>query len=77
MQYVRKTCLQYFGEAGLTTCNNKNQFCSLCCSFNVGTEHADKLFNCKSKCSKIINGLETGVQVVQRPKIIKLSNIKK
>ncbi len=62
IQYINKTCLKYYGEAGLNTCIKQNQFCNLCCSFNVGTEHSDKLFQCKSKCTRIVSGLETGIE---------------
>jgi len=60
--YVRRTCLQYFGEAGLNMCNKKDQFCNLCCSYNVGTQHADKLYDCKSKCTKLVTGIESGLE---------------
>ncbi len=66
--YVRRTCLQYFGEAGLNMCNKKNQFCNLCCSYNVGTQHAEKLFECKSKCTKLVTGIESGLQQVNKKK---------
>jgi hypothetical protein len=56
--YIKDTCLRYFGESGYSACIEKKDFCSQCCSFHVGIRYTSKLFDCKSKCTKLISGLE-------------------
>jgi hypothetical protein len=56
--FVDGICLKYFGESGHPICIQKKQFCPMCCSHHVGSQHVEKLFECKSKCTKLINGIK-------------------
>jgi len=56
-KYVSNLCFKYYGESGEKLCEEKREFCNQCCSHHIGIKYASELYRCKSKCTRVINGL--------------------
>jgi hypothetical protein len=55
-EFVRKTCMIYYGENKVNECQIKENFCMMCCAHHVGIKHVNELINCKSTCSGLLKG---------------------
>merc|ERR1712166_242613 len=54
--YSGGICKRIFGQHFQKQCNVKTHFCGMCCNHHVGNSHANKLTDCKKKCTRIVNG---------------------
>merc|ERR1712032_204829 len=54
--YSLGICRRMYGEHFKNQCNMKTHFCGMCCNHHVGNAHANKLTDCKKKCTRVVNG---------------------
>lgn len=56
-KYVEGVCLNYYGSSGVSQCSLKKEFCDKCCSHQIGLKYSNLLFECKEKCTNLVEGL--------------------
>ncbi len=54
--YISSICKKYFGKWGMRDCSFRVNFCRMCCEHHVGVKHANKLYQCKKKCTNLVKG---------------------
>lgn len=56
-EYITTVCNKNYKnkESERMKCQKKKYFCSMCCSSHIGLKHEDKLFQCKEKCTELVN----------------------
>jgi hypothetical protein len=54
--YVKDVCYDIFGENKEMRCEEKANFCEMCCHFHVGNKFYIKKRDCETRCTNLING---------------------
>lgn len=54
--YIKDTCFDIFGESKGGKCEEKINFCDMCCHYHVGEKFFKQKKDCEDKCENLING---------------------
>ena len=52
-------------------CNQKENFCTMCCNFHIGTSFPLKRINCQTKCHQVLNPKGENLENKKKSKSIK------
>jgi hypothetical protein len=62
-QYVQGICRSYYGPVQASECSQKKEFCEKCCSHQIGLKYSNLLFECKKKCTNLVEGLNDEINM--------------
>ena len=66
--YIKSHCMNLYGEDKIGRCQQKKEFCPMCCEFHIGTKFANKRNDCKTRCHTLLYGKKSEKKSVKNSK---------